>query len=68
MARGRMTHDWDLFSLLICFVHNTHVMKEKFLITPDKVHPFLEAKAKPVKSFKRSDWLGLKALITRERS
>jgi len=62
MGRGRMTHDWNMFALLICCVANPWLDK-KHALTPDMVHPYLEKKAKKAKPFNRADWLAFKAKI-----
>ena len=62
MALGRMSHDWDLFAQLICFVFNPHVLP-KYRLTVEQIHPYRDKKAKKVKPFNRADWLSLKARI-----
>jgi hypothetical protein len=43
MAKGRMSHHWDLFTPLICFVANPYLSKGHRLQI-DKIHPFKKKK------------------------
>jgi hypothetical protein len=61
-----MTHDWNMFAPLICYTANPW-LDRKHALSPEKVHPFLETKPKPVKPFNRADWLAFKAKIKGER-
>jgi hypothetical protein len=63
MVRGRVSHEWDMFAPLICCVANPHIEKEKDKLTPDKIHPYREAKPKAVKPYNRDDWLVFKAAV-----
>jgi hypothetical protein len=47
MATGRMSHHWDLFTPLICFVANPHLSKSRRLRI-DKVHPFRKKKIRAI--------------------
>ncbi|GHT18038.1 hypothetical protein FACS1894189_5160 [Planctomycetales bacterium] len=60
MAEGRMSHNWDLFTPLICYVANPYMPKGKTLQFKD-VHPFY----KPTKGKKttREQWNNLKGAI-----
>lgn len=66
MGRGRMTHDWNMFAPLICYVANPWLDK-KYALSIEKVHPFLEKQSQKVKPFNRADWLAFKAKIKGER-
>jgi hypothetical protein len=61
-----MSHHWDMFATLICYTANPWLDK-KHRLTPEKVHPCREAKAKKAKPFSRADWLDLKTAIKGER-
>jgi len=65
MGRGKMSHDWNLFSPLICYVANPWLEK-KHRLTPEKVNPFWEKTAKKAKPFRRSDWRAFGAAIRGE--
>jgi hypothetical protein len=57
MAVGRMSHDWDLFAPLMCFVANPHLPKGKAM-TIGMLHPFREAQKRL--SFNKKNWAILK--------
>jgi hypothetical protein len=61
MATGKMSHDWDMFAPLICYVANPNLSKHSRLKIKD-IHPFYEEK-KTVKKFDRNDWMLLKSKI-----
>jgi len=62
MVVGRVSHHWDLFAPLICYVANPWLDK-KHVLSVDDIHPFLEKKAKKAKKFSRADWLEFKEKI-----
>jgi hypothetical protein len=62
MADGKMSHDWDLCSALICYTVNIQLPIGKGIGIKD-VHPFLAKKKQKVKPFNRNDWLSLKKKI-----
>jgi hypothetical protein len=48
MAEARMSHNWDMFSMLICAVANQN--RTKKLIRIEDIHPFKKQKPKQYKS------------------
>jgi hypothetical protein len=62
MAEGKMSHDWDLFAPLICYVANTHSFRSRLRIKD--IHPFYQNK-KTDKKFDPSDWKLLKSKIVK---
>jgi hypothetical protein len=57
MAHGRISHHWDLFAPLMCFVANPHMPKGK-PITVRMLHPF--QKSQRNLSYNKDNWLILK--------
>jgi hypothetical protein len=61
MADGKMSHDWDMFAPLICYVANPNLTKGSRLRIKD-IHPYYKEK-KVVKKFDPNDWKSLKEKI-----
>jgi hypothetical protein len=57
MAIGKMSHDWDLFAPLMCFVANPY-MKSGKGITVCMIHPFKNDTRKL--KFNKKNWNALK--------
>ncbi|MDR1290102.1 MAG: hypothetical protein LBK06_02760 [Planctomycetaceae bacterium] len=47
MAHGKMKHDWDLFTPLICFVANPYLSRGKQL-QYNKIHPYRKKKERNI--------------------
>jgi hypothetical protein len=62
MAEGKMSHDWDMFAPLICYVANPNLHKRSRLRLKD-IHPYYQEEKKIEKKFDHEDWLLLKSKI-----
>jgi hypothetical protein len=63
MANGKMSHNWDMFAPLICFVANPYMPKGKGL-TVGMVHPFKDDPRKTLK-FCKKNWTILKSKMVK---
>jgi hypothetical protein len=47
MSKGRMSHHWDLFTPLICFVANPNLSR-RYQLRFNQVHPFRRKKMRSI--------------------
>jgi hypothetical protein len=64
MAEGKISHHWDMFAPLICYVANPN-LKKRNRLKVEKIHPFFEKRKRAAKPFNRGNWLLLKERIKR---